>query len=284
VFVAVHAAEAASYRSDNFAVEAPSAQVARQVATRAEKCRKEIVKQWLGKRGLEWNDVCTVDVELADHGRWGASRFTFYDNGTVGQARISVRGSIDEVLNRVLPHEVTHTVLISYFGRPIPRWADEGAAILSEEQSRRDEHDRRMLRIIDKQHQTYSLRYLFTSRDYPGNLEVFYTQSYSVTRFLVELHGRKTFLAFLDDGMEYGWQRALQTYYKYDDFNDLERAWRAHLEKEQARILVQDLATALADRGPMRSTLMLTGMRRLAEVLMPALVASSQGNLVVTPR
>jgi len=40
---------------------------------------------------------------------------------------------LDVILKRVLPHEVTHAVLMLHFGRPIPRWADEGAAVLAED-------------------------------------------------------------------------------------------------------------------------------------------------------
>jgi hypothetical protein len=280
-------ARAESYRSENFAVEAPSAQAARRVAARAEKCRKELIQLWLGKQPLTWEELCTVEVDLSARGRWGASRFTFGDNYNVRQAHISLRGSMDELLNRVLPHEVTHTVLISYFGRPIPRWADEGAAILSEDDSRREEHDRRICRMIHRQNQTYSLKYLLSSRDYPGNLDVFYTQSYSVTRFLVEQRGRKTFLAFLDDGMENGWERAVKTFYKYKDLNDMDRAWRKHLEQDQTRILVKDFAAALANHVPMRSAMTNLVSRGTLQALLtptPAAPATVSGDVIAMPQ
>ena len=46
-----------------------------------------------------------------------------------------------------LPHEVTHTVFAHYFRHPVPRWADEGGSVLSEDDVERDRHDQ-----LDAQH------------------------------------------------------------------------------------------------------------------------------------
>lgn len=239
----------ASYRSDNFAVEAPTKQVAKQVAEKAEVCRKQIAAQWLGKRTVEWSEPCTINVEFSKFEKFGASRFA-YSNDELSRAHITVRGPIDEILTRVLPHEVTHAVLVLHFGRPIPRWADEGAAVLSEDARKRDDYDRLMLRIADRAGTAYSLEYLLSTRGYPAELDVFYPQSYSITSYLVSLKGRRAFLAFLEYGMENGWDTAAKAYYGFKDVETLERAWFKHLKVVRARVMARDIAEDLAYELP----------------------------------
>ena len=174
---------------------APTKQVAKQVAESAEQCKQRIAAQWLGKRAAAWTELCTVDVQLLEDQKFGASRFSYGNGDQLSRAHIVVKGPLDEILTRVLPHEVTHAVLMLHFGRPIPRWADEGAAVLAEDASKRDEYDRLILRIAERPENAYSMAYLLGSKTYPSELEVFYPQSYSVTSYLVELKGRRTFLA-----------------------------------------------------------------------------------------
>ena len=45
-----------------------------------------------------------------------------------------ITGPKERLLNSVLPHEITHTVFAHYFKQPVPRWADEGGAVLSEDE------------------------------------------------------------------------------------------------------------------------------------------------------
>jgi hypothetical protein len=236
----------ASYRTDNFAVEAPTKQVAKQVADTAEQCKQRIAAQWLGKRGAAWAELCTVEVQLLEDQKYGASRFSYGNGDQLSRAHIVVKGPLDEILTRVLPHEVTHAVLMLHFGRPIPRWADEGAAVLAEDASKRDEYDRLILHIAERPENAYSMAYLLGSKTYPSELEVFYPQSYSVTSYLVELKGRRTFLAFLADGMEYDWESAVKTHYGFKNVDSLERAWFKHLKVVRARVMARDIAADLA--------------------------------------
>jgi hypothetical protein len=230
----------ASYRSDNFAVEAPTKAVAKQVAQSAEEYRQQIAAQWLGKRSLAWTDLCTIDVQLDDQRKFGASRFSLGSDDQLSRAHISVRGRLNEILTRVLPHEVTHTVLMLHFGRPIPRWADEGAAVLAEDAVKRQEYERLMLRIAARSGHAYSLAYLFGSREYPAELDVFYPQSYAVTNYLVGLRGRQTFLSFLTCGMDNDWDSAVKRHYGFKDVDTLERAFFQHLRAVRARVQLRD--------------------------------------------
>jgi hypothetical protein len=44
-----------------------------------------------------------------------------------------LEGPLENILVGCLPHEVTQSVLADFFGQAVPRWADEGAAIVSED-------------------------------------------------------------------------------------------------------------------------------------------------------
>ena len=45
----------------------------------------------------------------------------------------------------MLPHEATHVVLAGQFGdQPVPRWADEGMAVLTEPRDKIDRHLRNL--------------------------------------------------------------------------------------------------------------------------------------------
>ena len=57
--------------------------------------------------------------------------------GKVWRRQIIVRGDKPAEIKRVLGHELTHVILADRFPtKQIPRWADEGIAVLSEPASR----------------------------------------------------------------------------------------------------------------------------------------------------
>ena len=64
-----------------------------------------------------------------------------FHQGRVTDQRMTVEGRLDRILASALPHEVTHTIFASYFGGPMPRWADEGASLLSEDNRELKRHD-----------------------------------------------------------------------------------------------------------------------------------------------
>lgn len=215
----------ASHRSANFAVEAPTPEIARQVAERAEVCRVAVARAWLGQDLPPWPVPCPVRVKITRGEAGGITNFGFA-GGRVTDQEISVEGRLDRILASGLPHEVTHTVFAAYFGGPMPRWADEGASLLSEDAVEHRRHDR----IVDDtlaRRGDLPLGRLFRVEDYPRDLMGFYGQGYSVSRFLVEMGGRPRFLQFVRDGMSRGWDVASKDHYGLDDVRELDRAWRA---------------------------------------------------------
>ncbi len=215
----------ASYRTTNFVVEASSVEVAKSVAEHAEVCRATIAKQWLGKELNAWGAPCPIRVKLTRGEAGGLTSFGFH-RGRVSDQNMTVEGRLDRILASALPHEVTHTIFAAYFGGPMPRWADEGASLLSEDLRERQRHDRiaddLLLRRSDM-----PLARLFKVEEYPNDLMSFYGQGYSISRFLVEMGGRPRFLKFVNDGLRTSWDTATRTHYGLADVRELDRAWRS---------------------------------------------------------
>src|SRR5579871_1221062 len=124
----------ASYRSDNFVIDAPTAEIARQVAERAEKIRREQARLWLGRELATLQPRGRISVRISEGAPRGASTFKFHEGELLGQS-VELHGPLERILSGVLPHEMAHTLFAQHFGCPVPRWADEGGAILCEGQA-----------------------------------------------------------------------------------------------------------------------------------------------------
>jgi hypothetical protein len=218
----------ASYRTTNFVVEAPTPQLAQQFGQAAEYWRREKALEWLGQEMPPWPEPCPLHVHVTMGGAGGATQFSF-DRGHVLGQNMNIEGSLDRLLVSVLPHEVTHTVFAYYFRCPVPRWADEGGAVLSEDDLERGRHDQLCRHILNTPGRAIPLRRLFALQQYPGDVMALYAQGFSVSQFLVSNGGRQNFLAFVANGMTRGWDGAAQSFYRYNSVDELEQAWLAHL-------------------------------------------------------
>ena len=215
----------ASYRTTNFVVEAPTAEAARRVGEHAETCRKSVALAWLGQELPTWKSPCPIRVTLTPGEAGGLTSFGFAANRVTDQS-IKVEGRLDRILASALPHEVTHTVFAAYFGGPMPRWADEGASLLSEDGREKRRHDQIVDDLLARRG-NFPLAALFAMEEYPKDLMGFYGQGYSVSRFLVEMGGRPRFLQFVRDGSKTGWDVAAKSHYGLTDCQELDRAWRS---------------------------------------------------------
>jgi hypothetical protein len=224
----------ASFRSANFAVDAPTREIAQRVALRAEECRNTIAKAWLGQELPAWTAQCPVKVVITQGEAGGLTSFGF-NQGRVTDQRMTVEGRLDRILASALPHEVTHTIFASYFGGPMPRWADEGASLLSEDNRELRRHDEIAVNLLARRGEI-PLSRLFVIEDYPKDLMSFYGQGYSVSRFLVEMGGRPRFLRFVRDGLNDGWDTSIRAHYQLTNLRELDRAWKSwHRVASQAR-------------------------------------------------
>jgi hypothetical protein len=236
--------EAASVRTPNFVVETATQELAQEFGKLAEKYRREKALEWLGQEMPRWASPCPLRVTVTMSGAKGATSFTFPD-GQVYQTMF-IEGPLDRLRNSVLPHEVTHTVLAHHFRRPVPRWADEGGSVYSEDDLERRRHDG-MCREILNAGRGMPLRRLFSLKDYPSDVMVLYAEGYSVSKYLIEASDRATFLNFVGHGMQWGWDDAAKTYYKFSNVNELEQAWLDHLRQGRGAAVAKNTNTPNPD-------------------------------------
>ncbi len=215
------------YQTPNFEVYAESPEVARLVAEAAEVHRQQLARLWLGKDLAKWSTPCRIHVTITLE-RPQAFTDVSYAQGKVVAHQIELKGALEEILKGPLPHELTHVLIGHYFGKQIPRWADEGAAILSEHEHQAVQQQKTLRRILAAGDQ-FPLRRLLSMQEYPSDLRCLYAQGHSVCRFLVAARGHQTFLAFLGDGARRGWDTAVQDHYGYQSVEQLERAWLGSL-------------------------------------------------------
>ncbi len=253
-------ASAASYETANFVVDAPTAELAKKFGDQAEFFRKEKALEWLGREMPAWPKKCPLRVQVTMGSAGGATTFTFgSENGRsmVSSQRMEIRGEAKQLLNSVLPHEVTHTVLAHHFGRPVPRWADEGGSVLSENDEERFSHDVRCRELLNAG-RGIRLRVLFRMTEYPRDMIVLYAQGYSITAYLVEKggggrEGRGKLLQFLAGGMNgnspESWNEAARKTFGFETIDTLEEAWLQALRTPPARTVARELGNVNGTPG-----------------------------------
>lgn len=215
------------FTSPNFVVHAPTTEIARQVADAAEESRRKLALHWYGHEINNWGSPCEVSVIVGKNlGAGGATRFKF-DRGEVYGWKMEVQGSLERILDSVIPHEVNHTILACYFRRKVPRWADEGAATVVEHISEKSRSFDLAEKLVN-QGRRIPLRVLLNMTQYPKDTDqvlAMYAQGYSLTEFLLQRKGRKHFLNFLNDAHHRGWDRAITTFYGSQGIEKLEQKW-----------------------------------------------------------
>ena len=120
----------------------------------------------------------------------------------------------------------------------MPRWADEGASLLSEDLREFHRHDQ-IVEDLFARRGNFPLDRLFTAEEYPSDLMGFYGQGYSISRFLVEMGGRPRFLQFVRDGMRGGWDSATRTHYGLAGLVELDRAWQSWHSWQKEAVAIQ---------------------------------------------
>jgi RNA polymerase sigma factor (sigma-70 family) len=208
----------------NFIVHGLSPRMTRLVADTAERWREQHALQWLGKVLPPWEERCSIVVRIEPRGGGGATTIQFGD----GKAKIvgmRLDGPYDRILGSTLPHEVTHAVLATAMGRPMPRWADEGAALLAEDLEDTQWLEQAVHQVLSRKVRV-PLRRLFAVREYNEfDVHLLFAQAYSVVRFLAERADKPTFLTFVKKGMDEGWDAAAKSCYRFDNVELMEAAW-----------------------------------------------------------
>ncbi|HZT79906.1 MAG TPA: sigma-70 family RNA polymerase sigma factor, partial [Gemmataceae bacterium] len=256
----------------NFTVTAPTRGLATLFAEAAERHRKEKALLWLGQELPAWPEPCPIQVKITMNGTSGATTFEFaeeptadrffaggtsstrgfaFQRGKVKSRSMQLEGSLERLLLSALPHEVTHTVFADHFGKPVARWADEGGAVLSEDDEEQQRHEKLARTLVETPGRAIPLRRLFAMRDFPEDVMALYAQGYSVTRFLVARKDRKTFLVFVKQGMSDGWDKAVKEHYDFRDVEALEDTWLAELRKAAPRpVTLPPLTARVGEKRP----------------------------------
>jgi hypothetical protein len=270
----------AGYRTQNFVIDAPTPAIAQRAGQYAEEYRREKAIQWLGREMPNWSVPCPLKITVTMNGSGGATSFVF-DRGAILSQEMHIEGTVERVMNSVLPHEITHTVFAYYYRQPVPRWADEGGSVLSEDDLERSRHDKLVRDILNTPGRMIPLRRLFTLTQYPPDVMVLYAEGYSVTNFLVNISNRQAFLQFIAQGMQRGdWDSAVRSSFRFNRVEDLEAAWLASLRSPKnppANVLASRDGAAAGGNAAMvvRQTLppaqpFLEGPRPIYRGMMPA--------------
>jgi hypothetical protein len=223
--------------------------LAEQVARVAESTRKVQLERWSpANAGRDWVPKCEIVLfptaaEFSRHTLQPAESPGFssmgMNGGKVVLRKVHLRVDHPTLVKAVLPHEVTHVVLADLFPeKQIPRWADEGMAVLAEP---RDEQALRAADLSDplRTGRLFSLTDLM-GMDYPRpeHWSLYYAQSVSLTRFLVESATPEQFVRFVHEAQRIGFEPALKQTYAIPGYADLQTRWlayaRDHLEAPAA--------------------------------------------------
>ncbi len=209
------------------------------LARHAEALRAALHVKWLNEApSAPWSPRCQIVLYanqrnyVATVGRGSertvGSSLVKVDQGQITGRRIDLVGGSTDYLSAALPHELTHVVLRDRFPtRAVPRWADEGMAILADSPAKQNRHATELRDAIANR-TTYSAGELVTTDDYPApsRLGAFYGQSASLTQFLVARKSPEQFVEFVDQASKHGYDAALKACYEIPTVAELDRQWR----------------------------------------------------------
>lgn len=245
--------------SANFIVYANDRLLAARVSQEAERYRKSLAAEWLGRELPAWRQKCPIKVTIDLH-PGGETSFAFVPNHqnrmTPVDWDMKIFGPPDRILDAVLPHEITHTIFATHFGRPLPRWADEGACTTVEHISEQSKNHRMLLEFLNTS-RGIPFNRMFSMKDYPADILPLYAQGFSLAKYLIFQKGKRHFLDYIDRGMQYedktnpvtAWNRATNEFYPFEDLSDLQLAWVAWVrngssKQAAAKLGNQNLAAA----------------------------------------
>jgi hypothetical protein len=229
----------AGTRTANFVIDAPTPELAEEIGQAAERYRHDLAITWIGSPMPNWTRPCPIHADVAPNlGAGGATSFVF-DRGEVFDWDMKIQGSEERILDSVLPHEVTHTIFASYFRRPLPRWADEGACTTVEHVSERNKQQVMLVNFLRTDH-GIAFDKLFAMKEYPHDVLPLYSEGYSLARYLIEQSGRQKFLEFVGEGMKNeNWPAATQKYYGYSSLQALQDEWLDWVKQGSPTLVAQ---------------------------------------------
>lgn len=228
--------------SANFQIDCRSkGHDARQVALHCEQWRDRLLATWRPQdEPIRWKVACQIVVHpsrssfVNSVGRGGQSSFGSswleFEKELVSKRQVDLLPTPSGELS-ALAHELTHVLVVDYFGgKQLPRWADEGMAILADNVEKRRLHQRD-LQLALSQRNAFHAAELLAVTDYPttSRIPAFYGQSASVVAFLCKRDTPAKFLEFVQLTMKNGHETSIREVYGLRGHAELEQLWRADL-------------------------------------------------------
>lgn len=211
----------------------------------AEQTRANLFRTWFGDaKPVRWQPLCELylhddDAEYSRLTNLGASSpgnsSVAVERGRVRSRRIDLRSDAASLLEAVLPHEITHVVMSDRFTEPaLPRWADEGLAVLTEPDEKMAAHLRNLVEWRSRGRH-FTAQQLMTMHNYPpGELwGLFYAESVSLVDFLVQRGGPARFIEFLSAAISRGYEPELHRVYGIRSFSELDALRLVHEPEPQ---------------------------------------------------
>ncbi len=229
----------------NFVIFHDDPPLADRVSDAAEAARDAMTRKWTGSAPPRpWTPKCelylypnaAIFAQVTRQPIESPGFSTMESNGAqVTGRRIKLRADAGNLVEAVVPHEVTHVLLADLFpARQIPRWADEGISVLSEPPA---EQDKRMgeLDAPLSGGRIFTVEALMVN-DYPEGKywPLYYAQSVSLTRFLVEQGKPGQFIDFLQGAQRNGVEPELKRVYGFEGYADLQARWLAYAKESSA--------------------------------------------------
>jgi hypothetical protein len=197
-----------------------------------EDSRQNAYERWFGKAEDTWSPKCYLYLD--DSGKEfkkapkNARGYTSaFQKGWNYHRYITVHSDDPDLADTVLPHEITHAVMIGHFVDQLPTWADEGMAGIAQRRADFDDFHKLIGRYEHKG-KLFSLQTLMELEGYPeDDVDLFYAQSALLVEFLIKEKEPKVFVSLLREAKKDGWAPALKQLYGFANFEDLEKRWKA---------------------------------------------------------
>lgn len=160
----------------------------------------------------------------------GYSRVTLRGNRVISR-RIDLLADGSDLVDAVLPHEISHVILASEFtDQPPPLWVDEGLAVLAEKESMKRAHERSIEQAIARG-TWLSSEQLIGMKDYPAEelRDLFYAESVSLVEFLVSRRDARYLVDFARAAAQKGVEAELLRAYGFTSFRQLDQSWSRHI-------------------------------------------------------
>ncbi len=213
--------------SENFLVMAATQELAEKVLAQAEVYRSQLAMKWLGEqlRHGDGRTLICVDVSPAEE----RGHFLPVRDGHRKLHMIRITCSENRATGKLLEHEVTHLVTHIAFQGTVPLWADEGIALL-QDQERIYLTRQEFIRGYVRDNRWPNLEKLLEEKRINSTDYEFCSTAVSLTTYLLTRGGPSVLLSFARAGGNIGWDSASQQCYDMR-LRDLQAGWQSWAEQ-----------------------------------------------------